>query len=48
MRRKRNSPPIVLPKYRCPHCGYDMDVSEMVRKDGNEVICSECGKAFSG
>ena len=33
MRRKRNSPPIVIAPYHCPFCGYDMDVSEMFRKD---------------
>ncbi len=48
MRRKRNSPPIVIPPYHCPLCGYDMDVSEMLRKDFEQVICAKCGKAFSG
>lgn len=44
---RQNSPPITPQVDYCPHCGYDMPVNELLRKDFDEVICSKCGKAFS-
>ena len=43
---RQNSPPITPQVDYFPHCGYDMPVNEVLRKDFNEVICSKCKKTF--
>jgi transcription elongation factor Elf1 len=45
-RRKRKSAPTPVIVYQCPYCNYDMRLSEMVRKNDDEVVCFNCGRSY--